>query len=67
MGWEADRNSETLALRETKSPTLTEPRTAVEDEKTIRPVEMDWSSVFSPASQNAEGPLVEMSLGRGSK
>ena len=64
MGWEADRNSETLALRETKSPTLTEPRTAVEDEKTIRPVEMDWSSVFSPASQNAEDPLGEDELGK---
>jgi len=56
-----------LALRETRSPTFTEPRTEDEVEKTIIPVEMEWSSVISPASQNPEGPLEEMSLERGSR
>lgn len=67
MGRDADRNSETLASRETMSPTLTEPRMIDELEKTMIPVEMDWSLVSSPASQNAEGPLGKMSLGRSSR
>ena len=66
MGRDTDRNSETLALRKTRSPTFTELRTEDEVGKTIIPVEMDWSSVFSPASQNPEGPLEEMSLESGS-
>lgn len=62
MGSGADRNSETLALRETMSPTLTEPRTVDEEEKTMIPVETDGSSVFWPASQNEVDPSEEVSF-----
>ena len=60
MGRDADRNSETLAERESMSPTLTDPRTVDEVEYTMIPVEIARSSVFSPASQNAVGPFKEM-------
>ena len=62
-----DRNSETLALKETRSPTLMGPRSVDEGEKAMIPVEMDWSSDFSPVSQNSEDPLEGMSLGRSGK
>ena len=57
LGRDADRNSATLAEREIRSPTLTDPRTVDDVEKTMTPVDMALSSVLSPASQNAVGPL----------
>ena len=34
-----------------------------EEEKTMIPVEVDWSSLFSPASQNELGPSERVSSG----
>jgi hypothetical protein len=65
LGRDAERNSETLASRETRSPTFTESRMVDEDEKTMIPVETDSSLVFSPASQNPDGPLKGVSSERG--